>query len=95
MFSVLDRYIATHVAIATLIVVMTLTGVVLMTQSLRFLELIIESGASGLAFITLSLLALPRFFEVILLYRSYYILIIEYKVLKNLTNFDYTKLRIL
>ncbi len=66
MFSVLDRYIATHVAIATLIVVMTLTGVVLMTQSLRFLELIIESGASGLAFITLSLLALPRFFEVIL-----------------------------
>lgn len=62
----LDRYVMRQMAGACAIIALTLAGVLLMTQSLRFMELIIESGASGLAFITLSLLALPRFFEVIL-----------------------------
>ena len=62
----LDRYILRQTAATATVVALTLAGVLLMTQSLRFLELIIDSGASGLAFITLSLLALPRFFEVIL-----------------------------
>jgi lipopolysaccharide export system permease protein len=39
--------------------------VVLLTQSLRFLELVIESGASAGAFWILTMLALPRFLEVI------------------------------
>lgn len=40
--------------------------IILLTQSLRFLELIIDSGASGSVFWVLTALALPRFFEVIL-----------------------------
>lgn len=66
MSNIIDRYFMGLMAGAGGLIALTLTGVLLMTQSLRFLELIIESGASGLAFITLSLLALPRFFEVIL-----------------------------
>jgi len=38
----------------------------MLTQSLRFLELIISSGASSLSLWVLTFLALPRFFEVIL-----------------------------
>ena len=66
MRKILDRYVVGQLGAVAAIVAFTLAGILLMTQSLRFLELIIESGASGLAFITLSLLALPRFFEVIL-----------------------------
>lgn len=66
MSGILDRYVVRQIAGVGALIALTLAGVLLMTQSLRFLELIISSGASGLAFITLSLLALPRFFEVIL-----------------------------
>ncbi len=66
MFYRLDRYIFGQITIVTLVVAAVLTGLMVMMQSLRFLDLIITSGASGLAFITLTLLALPRFFEVIL-----------------------------
>jgi lipopolysaccharide export system permease protein len=62
----LDTYIIRQLAATSTLIALTLAGILLMTQSLRFLELIIDSGASGLAFLTLSLLALPRFFEIIL-----------------------------
>lgn len=62
----LDHYVMRQLGGTTALIALVLAGILLMTQSLRFLELIIESGASGLAFVTLSLLALPRFFEVIL-----------------------------
>jgi lipopolysaccharide export system permease protein len=61
----LDLYILVQIGLVSVVIASILTGVMLMTQSLRFLDLIITSGASGVAFITLSLLALPRFFEVI------------------------------
>ncbi|MFK7839418.1 MAG: LPS export ABC transporter permease LptF [Bdellovibrionales bacterium] len=66
MLSVFDRYIMKNIAIATLFVAITLSAIIFLTQSLRFLELVIESGASGAAFWQLTFLALPRFFEVIL-----------------------------
>lgn len=62
----LDLYILGQMTLVSVVIAAILTGVMLMTQSLRFLDLIITSGASGLAFITLSLLALPRFFEIII-----------------------------
>lgn len=43
-----------------------LIGIVFLTQSIRFLELVVEVGASGSAFWVLTMLALPRFFEVII-----------------------------
>jgi lipopolysaccharide export system permease protein len=47
-------------------IAVTLASVIMLTQSLRFLELVINVGASSAAFWELTALALPRFLEVIL-----------------------------
>ena len=60
------RYIFKNLFLATSFIAVTLTAVIFLTQSLRFLELVINSGASGSAFWLLTLMALPRFFEIIL-----------------------------
>ncbi len=62
----LDQYLIFQIFTVTLLITAVLVGIMLMTQSLRFLDLIITSGASGVMFLTLTLLALPRFFEVII-----------------------------
>ncbi len=64
--SILNRYLFWQLLGITIIVTLTLTGVIFLSQSLKFLELIIESGASGGIFLQLILLALPRFFEIII-----------------------------
>lgn len=63
---VFDKYMMKNIAVATMFVALTLSVIIFLTQSLRFLELVIEAGASSGAFWQLTLLALPRFFEVIL-----------------------------
>lgn len=63
---VFDRYLLKHLALACGFIALALAMIITLTQSLRFLELIINSGASGLSFLALTLLAMPRFFEVIL-----------------------------
>lgn len=63
---IFDRYLLKNLFIATLFTAISLAAIIMLTQSLRFLELIINSGASGLSFFALTFLALPRFFEVIL-----------------------------
>jgi len=63
---VFDRYLFRQMLIATVFTAVALAAIILLTQSLRFLELIINAGASGTAFWMLTLLALPRFFEIIL-----------------------------
>lgn len=63
---IFDWYIFRNLAGVTLFVALTLTIVIFLTQSLRFLELVIDSGASAASFWVLTFLALPRFFEVIL-----------------------------
>ena len=63
---VFNRYLFRSLSIATTFIAVTLAMVIFLTQSLRFLELVVESGASGTAFLLLTLLALPRFFEIIL-----------------------------
>lgn len=62
---IFDLYLFRNLLVATGFVAITLTFVILLTQSLRFLELVVESGASSGAFWFLTMLALPRFFEVI------------------------------
>ncbi len=64
--NIFDRYIFKNLLIATVFIAITLAVVIFLTQSLRFLELVIESGASSGSFWVLTILALPRFFEVIL-----------------------------
>ena len=63
---IFDQYIFKNLLVATLLIAVTLAVVIFLTQSLRFLELVIESGASSGAFWMLTALALPRFFEIIL-----------------------------
>lgn len=63
---IIDRYVFRNLFIATVFITVVLSVLVLLTQSLRFLEIIMGSGASGWSFWALSLLALPRFFEIII-----------------------------
>lgn len=63
---IVNRYIFKNLFVATAFIAMTLASVIFLTQSLRFLELVINAGASGSAFWMLTLMALPRFFEIIL-----------------------------
>ncbi len=64
--SIFDRYLLKNVMVSTVFVSVALAAIIMLTQSLRFLELIINSGASSLSFFALTFLAFPRFFEVIL-----------------------------
>ena len=61
-----DRYLMKNLAIATFFIAVVLMAVVMLTQSLRFLELVIEAGASSISFWILTMLAMPRFLEIIL-----------------------------
>jgi lipopolysaccharide export system permease protein len=63
---VFELYIFRNLLIATLFVAVTLVVVVFLSQSLRFLELVLDSSASSASFWILTLLALPRFFEIII-----------------------------
>lgn len=60
-----ERYIFRNLAIATALVSVTLVMVVFLSQSLQFLELVLDAKASSLSFWILSFLAMPRFFEII------------------------------
>ena len=66
MLFAVDRYMVRHLMIALIMISTVLTVIIFLTQSLRYLELVIESGAAGSTFWIITLLALPRFFEVIL-----------------------------
>ena len=61
-----DRYVMTQIGLTLVIVSVTLTLLILLTQSLKFLEVIISSGASAGSFLTLMLLAVPKFAEAVL-----------------------------
>lgn len=63
---IFDWYVFRNLAIATIFVSVILAVVIFLTQSLRFLELVINSGASSGSFWILTFLALPRFFEIIM-----------------------------
>ncbi len=62
----LARYIFRQLAGPLFVVTLTLTGVVWLTQSLRFLDLIINRGLSTSGFLYLTLLLLPGFLTLIL-----------------------------
>lgn len=66
MFKIYDRYLTRQLMIATLVVAGGLSMIILLTQSLRLIELVLESNASTQAFLTLMGLSLPRFFEAVL-----------------------------
>lgn len=61
-----DSYLFRSLLIATVFITFVLTAVVFLTQSIRFLEIVVESGASSLTFWLLTALALPKSFEIII-----------------------------
>lgn len=63
---IIDRYIFRQIGIAAIFIVAILSVLVLLTQSLRYLELVMNAGASGMTFWVVTLLSLPSFLEVIL-----------------------------
>src|SRR3712207_3953438 len=62
----LDRYIFRQLALGLLAVTVGLALLVWLTQSLRFIELVLDRGLSFLVFIELTGLLLPGFFAIIL-----------------------------
>ena len=63
---IFDKYLFQNLVIATFFIAIILAFIVFLTQSLRFLDMVINAGSTGNTFWMLTLLALPRFFEVIL-----------------------------
>lgn len=61
-----DRYILRQLLVATVFITVTLTCVVWLTQSLRFVEMIVNRGLSAPLFVYLTLLLLPTFLSVIM-----------------------------
>ena len=66
MIGIFDRYILRGLTGATIVIATALTMIILLTQSLRYLELVIGSDASAVYFLIMTGLAVPKFLEVIL-----------------------------
>lgn len=66
LLKIFDIYLIKSLCLATAFIAIVLTFIIFLTQSLRFLEIIMNAGSSGSAFWVLTGLALPRFFEIIL-----------------------------
>lgn len=64
--TLLDRYLFRQLALALLAVTVGLAALVWLTQSLRFIELVLDRGLSLAVFFELTSLLLPSFFAVIL-----------------------------
>src|SRR5690348_14602989 len=66
MFKIYDRYLMRQLLIATLVIAGGLSMIILLTQSLKLIELVLETSASSRAFLTLMALSVPRFIEAVL-----------------------------
>lgn len=62
----IDRYFLRQLAVGMVLVTIGLTGILWLTQSLRFVELTVNKGASVGTFIKLTLLVMPNFLTIIL-----------------------------
>ena len=62
----LDQYILRQLAVGMVLVTMGLTAILWLTQSLRFVELTVNKGASIVDFLELTILVVPNFLTVIL-----------------------------
>ncbi|MCI0754677.1 LPS export ABC transporter permease LptF [Teichococcus vastitatis] len=74
----LDRYLFRQLGVALLAVTIGLAALVWLTQSLRFIELVLDRGLSLAVFIELTGLLLPSFFAVILPITTFVVLLFTY-----------------
>ncbi|WP_135467824.1 LPS export ABC transporter permease LptF [Crenalkalicoccus roseus] len=74
----LDRYVFRQLLLALLAVTVGLAALVWLTQSLRFIELVLDRGLSFLVFLELTGLLLPSFFAVILPITTFVVILFTY-----------------
>lgn len=66
MLKIYDQYLLRQLLLTAFIIAGGLSMIIMLTQSLRLFELVLESNASASAFLTLMGLTLPRFLEAVL-----------------------------
>ncbi len=74
----IDRYILRQLVLGLLAVTVGLAALVWLTQSLRFIELVLDRGLSLVVFIELTGLMLPGFFAVILPITTFVVILFVY-----------------
>ena len=79
----LDRYIFRQLLIGLVVITLGLVALTWMTQSLRFIQLIIQHGLSPVVFLHLTGLLLPSFFAVILPITVFVIILFVYSRLAS------------
>lgn len=62
----INRYLLRNLVIATLVVTSALSAAIWLTQSLRLVEMVVEGGASLMAFFHLAMLTFPTFLSLVL-----------------------------
>jgi lipopolysaccharide export system permease protein len=74
----IDRYLFRQLSLALIAVTVGLAALVWLTQSLRFIELVLDRGLSLMVFIELTSLMLPSFFAVILPITTFVVVLFVY-----------------
>ncbi|MBW6397794.1 LPS export ABC transporter permease LptF [Roseomonas sp. HJA6] len=74
----IDRYLFRQLSLALIAVTIGLAALVWLTQSLRFIELVLDRGLSMVVFIELTSLMLPSFFAVILPITTFVVVLFVY-----------------
>jgi len=74
----IDRYLFRQLFLALMAVTVVLAALVWLTQSLRFIELVLDRGLSLLVFVQLTSLMLPSFFAVILPIATFVVVLFLY-----------------
>ncbi|MFT8246711.1 LPS export ABC transporter permease LptF [Roseomonas sp. BN140053] len=74
----LDRYVFRQLAVALVAATVGLAALIWLTQSLRFIELVLDRGLSLLVFLQLTGLLLPSFFAVILPITTFVVTLFSY-----------------
>lgn len=78
-----NRYIVHHLVAPTLLITITLTGIIWLTQSLRFIDLIVNRGLDFLSFFFLSSLLVPSLLLIILPIALFASILFTYNKLTN------------
>jgi lipopolysaccharide export system permease protein len=74
----IDRYLFRQLSLALVAVTVGLAALVWLTQSLRFIELVLDRGLSLVVFVELTSLMLPSFFAVILPITTFVVVLFVY-----------------
>jgi lipopolysaccharide export system permease protein len=79
----ISRYVIRQLAIGMVLVTVALTCVIWLSQSLRFIEMIVNRGLSAGSFLYLTMLLLPNFMSIILPIALFTIIVFTYNKLNS------------